>query len=175
MAMEITVLVSQGSYQEHLSHLRMRPTFSSPAGVLNMPLAGWLWGFCFWLMFIALWGSPQAEFIPLPAPLLWLGKIFWDLPSLTNSSVPWAFVHIFPFLSHSPALVTHCFALAISSPKEFLHNFLKLAPPYRCSVLPKKQKKRSSLPGYPVQNGYGIRVMHRQQLRHQTKHSYSDI
>lgn len=80
-------------------------------------------------------GKATGKIPPSPPPSLWLGEgcpSCWDLASLPNSSVPWTFVSVFLFLSHSPDSVTHGFYSASSSPGGFLDTFLQLTWPNLC-------------------------------------------
>lgn len=73
-------------------------------------------------------GKPTARIPPSPHTLAMLGEVCpscWDLSSLPNSSVPWTFASVSPFLSHSLDLDTQGFYLASSSPSDFLNSFLR--------------------------------------------------
>lgn len=74
-------------------------------------------------------GKSNGRIPPAPHTLLQSREVCpssWDLTSLPNSSVPWTFASVSPFLFHSPDLLTHSFSLANSSPWDLVDTFLQL-------------------------------------------------
>lgn len=89
-------------------------------------------------------GKSTGRIPPAPHTLLQSREICpysWDLTSLHDSSVPWTFASVSPFLSHSADLLTHGFSLASSFPWNLVDAFLQLGWPNPSQTCPGSRNK----------------------------------